>query len=74
VSETPPTLYLEVVPMDKSIRPVATGKADKPHPDFPLFKHATGRWCKKVGGQFHYFGKIADDPDGQVALAKWLED
>ena len=46
----------------------------KPHPDFPLFRHATGRWCKKIRGKFHYFGKVADDPDGQIALAKWLEE
>jgi len=46
----------------------------KPHPDFPLFRHATGRWCKKIRGKFHYFGKVADDSDGQLALAKWLED
>jgi len=25
-------------------------------------------------GKLHYFGKIADDPDGQLALAKWLKD
>jgi len=49
------------------------GKA-KPHPDFPLFRHATGRWCKKIRGRFHYFGKVADDPDGQAALARWLEE
>ena len=45
----------------------------KPHPDFPLFRHATGRWAKKVRGKFCYFGKVADDPDGQKAIAQWLE-
>jgi hypothetical protein len=40
---------------------------------FPLFKHATGTWCKKVKGKHHYFGRIAEDPDGQQALALWLE-
>ncbi len=45
----------------------------KPHPDFPLFRHATGRWAKKVKGKFCYFGKVANDPDGQLALAQWLE-
>ena len=45
----------------------------KPRADFPLFPHATGRWAKKVLGKFCYFGKTADDPDGQKALALWLD-
>lgn len=56
--------------MPKPTRKRASGK---PHPDFPLFRHATGRWCKKVKGKFAYFGKVSDDPDGQVALALWLD-
>ena len=48
-------------------------KPAKPRPDFPLFPHASGRWAKKVKGKFHYFGKVADDPDGKAALNSWLE-
>jgi integrase len=44
-------------------------KPAKPHEDFPLFPHATGRWCKKVRGKLHYFGRW-DDPD--KALELWL--
>ncbi len=44
----------------------------KPHPDFPLFPHATGRWAKKVRGRFCFFGKVADDPKGEKALELWL--
>ncbi|MBM4128198.1 MAG: integrase [Nitrospira sp.] len=45
----------------------------KPHPDFPLSIHkGTGYWCKKVRGKVHYFGKVADDPNGTAALEEWL--
>lgn len=35
--------------------------------DFPLWWHPSGRWCKKIRGKAHYFGK---DPD--AALDQWL--
>jgi integrase len=51
--------------------------AKKPHTDFPLHIHAAhvrgGRWAKKIGGKRVYFGKVADDPDGEAALLLWLE-
>jgi len=50
------------------------GKIAKPRPDFPLFPHATGRWAKKVRGRFVYFGKVSDDPKGEAALDKWLDE
>lgn len=58
-----------------SNRPVGGEKQKprKPRPDFPLFPHATGRWAKKVRGRFVYFGKVADDPKGEAALALWLD-
>jgi hypothetical protein len=59
--------------MTHSIMQRATSKPAKPRPDFPLFPHATGRWAKKVRGKLSYFGKVADDPKGEAALAKWLD-
>lgn len=47
-------------------------KARKPRKDFPLFVHQTDRWCKKIRGRMHYFGKASTDPDGEAALERWL--
>src|SRR5208337_2864903 len=57
--------------MRSNSTPQATsGKPAKPYPEFPLTPHPTGRWCKKIRGQLHYFGPW-DDPDG--ALQKYLD-
>lgn len=50
-----------------------TSAVRKPHRDFPLFPHATGRWAKKVRGKLVYFGKVAEDPQGSAALGLWLD-
>lgn len=50
----------------------STSKRRRKVADFPLFKHQSGRWCKKVRQRFCYFGKIAEDPEGQKALELWL--
>jgi integrase len=43
----------------------------KPYPEFPLFAHPNGQWCKKIKGRHEYFGRW-DDPD--AALDKYLRD
>lgn len=48
-------------------------RVKKPHEGFPLFPHATRRWAKKVRGRLVYFGRTVDDPTGDAALAKWLD-
>lgn len=48
----------------------AAGK--RPADGFPLWRHPSGRWCKKVRGRAHYFGRIDRDPDGAAALNEWL--
>jgi integrase len=40
----------------KSPRPATA----KPYAGFPLTPHPSGRWCKKIRGKLHYFGKIDD--------------
>ncbi len=37
----------------------------KPYAGFPLTPHPSGRWCKKIRGKLHYFGKIAE-PDAAL--------
>ena len=58
--------------MSKPTRKSAHVKAGKSRPPFPFTAHPRGHWCKKVRGRIHYFGKIADDPQGDKALALWL--
>ncbi len=53
-------------------RPAKAPAAKKPRPDFPLTPHPRGYWCKNVRGKLRYFGKIADDPEGEKALDLWL--
>ncbi len=49
-------------------------KPAKPCADFPLFPHARGYWAKKIRGKLIYFGRIAEDPKGEAALNKWLDE
>lgn len=53
-------------------QPNSAGRPKKPRPDFALFPHASGRWCKKIMGRHHYFGKIEGDPKGAAAIQRYL--
>lgn len=51
-------------------------KPAKPYPEFPLFAHSRGYWCKKFKGKQYNCGRWYDD-DGSsnhvAALAQWKE-
>ena len=60
--------------MPQSTTPAPKGKSGKPrqpHPDFPLYAHASGRWAKKVRGKTHFFGPWRDP---EKALKRWLDE
>ena len=60
--------------MAKSTTRKKKSKAGATPDGFPLWKHPSGRWCKKIRGKAHYFGKVADDPDGEKALERFLDE
>jgi integrase len=43
----------------------AVTTARKPYAGFPLTPHPSGRWCKKIRGKLHYFGRL-DSPDAAL--------
>lgn len=60
-------------PKSITVPGAAKRRKGKTASDFPLWKHPSGRWTKKVCGRQFYFGKVADDPDGRRALDLWLQ-
>ena len=46
--------------MPKSTAKVGRNKPQKPAANFPLTRHPSGRWCKKLRGKVYYFGKLDD--------------
>jgi len=55
-------------------RVVADNRSDwpnKPYPEFPLTRHPTRRWCKKIHGKLWYFGSFAEG--SEAALQRYKE-
>lgn len=55
---------------NNSTHAASAGKPAKPRPNFALFAHNNGQWCKKIRGKLVYFGPWSD-PDG--AEKKYLD-
>ncbi len=53
------------LPSKTTARRVSATTTAKPYAGFPLTAHPTGRWCKKIRGRLHYFGKL-DAPDAAL--------
>ena len=51
----------------------SSSKPAKPHPDFALYAHASGKWAKKIRGQVHYFGSW-EDPWGALDEYRAVKD
>lgn len=59
--------------MAKVSKPTPDNKPAKPYPDFPLFPHGNGHWCKKIKGKFYCFGAWSD-PDAAIKLYQQQRD
>jgi integrase len=52
--------------------PVSVSRRTKPRrkrakrEELPIWQRSDGRWCRKIRGEFHYFGR-----DKEAALAEW---
>ena len=52
--------------MAKSTRKKRSEKPTKPYPTFPLTAHPDRRWCKKIRGKLHYFGRWGTRQNGEL--------
>jgi integrase len=52
--------------MANPTRKSAPHKPPKPYPTYPLSFHPSGRFCKKIRGKLHYFGRWANRQNGEL--------
>jgi len=46
-------------------------KPSKPRPDFPLWPHDNGQWCKKSKGTYYYFGPWNEPETAETRYKLW---
>lgn len=53
-------------------KPKGIKKPEKPRPDFPLYSHPGGQWCKKIDGRHKSFGVWSDPDAAEQNYLDWL--
>jgi integrase len=54
-------------------RKAATGRPEKPYPEFPLYAHPLGYWSKKINGKIKHFGRWGRIVEGKLTALPYNE-